>query len=161
MLGYIIFALGPIRITHIFVIILQRRQKSQILADEIKIQPLQVISIHDILDWIIQSQLLSDSDWIVLPRLSIDCSQFRRAEITVDFMNFVCNLSTKTTLFQTYFLTSSQINSKNYHFRTVYCAQTDKVESIWKLCHQFERRKSHENYQFCTWLTWSKEVGRK
>ena len=40
------------------------------------------------LDWIIQSLLLADRDWIVLPRLSIDRSQFGRAEITVDFMNF-------------------------------------------------------------------------
>ena len=40
------------------------------------------------LDWIIQSLLLADRDWIVLPRLSIDRNQFGRAEITVDFMNF-------------------------------------------------------------------------
>ena len=38
---------------------------------------------------IIQSLLFEDRDWIVLPRLSIDRSQFGRAEITVDFMNMV------------------------------------------------------------------------
>ena len=67
---------------------------------------------------------------MVLPRLSIDRNQFGRAEITVDFYELFCNLSTKTTLFQTYFLTFSQIYSKNYHFHTFFCAQTNKVESI-------------------------------
>ena len=41
-----------------------------------------------LVDWIIQSLLLADRDWIVLPRLFIDRSQFGSAEITVDFMNF-------------------------------------------------------------------------
>ena len=113
------------------------------------------------IDWIIQSLLLADRDWIMLPRLSIDRNQFGRAEITVDFMNFFCNLSTKTTLFQTYFLTLSQINSKNYHFHTFFCAQTDKVESIWKLCLEFEQKKPMKIINFVLDLTWSKEVGRK
>ena len=39
-------------------------------------------------DWIMQSLLVADRDWIMLPRLSIDRSQFGRAEITVDVMNF-------------------------------------------------------------------------
>ena len=64
------------------------------------------------IDWMIQSLLLADRDWIVLPRLSIDRSQFGCAEITVDFMNFFAIFQLKKTLFQTYFLTSSQINSK-------------------------------------------------
>ena len=34
------------------------------------------------------------------------------------FYELFCNHSTKTTFFQTYFLTLSQINSKNYHFHT-------------------------------------------
>ena len=42
-----------------------------------------------VLDWIIQSLLLADRDWIVLPRLSIDRSQVRRAEITVEFIIFL------------------------------------------------------------------------
>ena len=77
------------------------------------------------------------------------------------FYELFCNLSIKTTLFQTYFLTLRQINSKNYHFHTVYCAQTDKVESTWKLCHRFERWKTMEIFNFVLDLTWSKEVGGK
>ena len=38
----------------------------------------------------------------------------------VRFYELFCNLSTKTTLFQTYFITLSQINSKNYHFHTFF-----------------------------------------
>ena len=41
-----------------------------------------------LVDWIIQSLLLADRNWIVLPRLSIDHNQFGRAEITADFMTF-------------------------------------------------------------------------
>ena len=87
------------------------------------------------------------------------------------FYELFWNLSTKTLcqryfkfkkrLLLTYFLTLSQINSKNYHFHTFFCAQTDKAESIWKLCHQFERRKTMKIIKFVLDLTWSKEVGRK
>ena len=74
------------------------------------------------LDWIIQSLLLTDRDWIVLPRLSIDRSQFGRAEITVDFIKKNCNHSTITTLFPTYLLTSGQIKYKIDHFHGFFCS---------------------------------------
>ena len=56
------------------------------------------------LDWIIQSLLLVDRDWIVLPRLSIDRSQFGRAEITVNFMNFFAIFQLKQLYFKHIFL---------------------------------------------------------
>ena len=57
-----------------------------------------------ILDWIIQSLLFAERDWIVLPRLSIDRNQFGRAEITVDFMNFFAIFQLKQLYFKNIFL---------------------------------------------------------
>ena len=57
-----------------------------------------------IVDWIIQSLLLADRDWIVLPRLSIDRSQFGRAEITVDFIYFFAIFQLKQSDFKHIFL---------------------------------------------------------
>ena len=55
------------------------------------------------IDWIIQSLLLADRDWIELPRLSIDRNQFGRAEITVDFMNFFAIFQLKQLYFKHFF----------------------------------------------------------
>ena len=62
------------------------------------------VPINGLIDWIIQSLLLADRDWIVLPRLSIDRSQFGRAEITVDFMNFFSIFQLKQLHFKHIFL---------------------------------------------------------
>ena len=68
------------------------------------------------------------------------------------FYDFFKNLSTKIILFKTYFLTLSQINPKNYHFHTFFCAHTDEVESIWKLSHSRSRSSGDL-------ITWHKFLG--
>ena len=118
-----------------------------------------------LLDWIIQSLLLADRDWIVLPRLSIYRSQFGRAEIKVDFMNFFAIFQLKQLYFKhtLYFLQVKSI-LKIIIFHTVYCAQTDKVESIiWnmKVMPSVWAKKTMKMINFVLDLTWSKEVGRK
>ena len=100
------------------------------------------------LDWIIQSLLLADRDWNVLPRLSIDRNQFGRAEIMVDFMNFFCNDSTITTLFHTFLLASSQIKNKIDNFHVFFFAQTDGITFIWIPLCLVERNKQYENDNF-------------
>ena len=74
---------------------------------------------------------VADRDWIELSRLSIDRSQFGSAKITVDFTHIFAIFQLITSLIQIYLLTLSQINSKNYHFHSFSCAQTDEVESVW------------------------------
>ena len=68
----------------------------------------------------------------MLPRLSIDRSQFGRAEIRVDFIKKICNHSTITTLFPTYLLTSGQIKCKIDHFHGFF-AQTDGITFIFHI----------------------------
>ena len=72
-----------------------------------------------------------DCSRIELPCLSIiDRDQFGGDEIRSILHTHSCNHSVITTLFQTYLLTLSQINSKNYLFHTFVCSQTNKVESV-------------------------------
>ena len=80
--------------------------------------------------------------------VSIDRSQFGRAEITVNFINFFCNHSTITTLFATYLLTSSQIKQKIDNFHGVFFAETDGITSIWIPLYQFEHNEQYENDNF-------------
>ena len=104
------------------------------------------------MDCIIQflcSPLLIDCSRIELPRLSLDGNQFGRAAIRsilhtflqpFNYYNFISNIFS--------YFKSNQFQIMH----TFFCAQTNKVESVWKLFRQFERRKNDEKYQFCIWF---------
>ena len=95
-----------------------------------------------------------DCSRIELPCLSIDRNQFGRAKIRSNLHTF-CNHLTVimiiiTTLFQTYLLISNQLYKLSISY--LFCAQTNEVESIWKLFRQFSGEKNDEKYQFWIWV---------
>ena len=107
-----------------------------------------------VVDWIIQSLKLPVVTDMSRTETESSCFGYLSIAANLEALRLhVWNFSTITTLFQIYLLTLSQISFKNYHFNTFFCAQTDEVESVWKLCPQFERKKKSERVTlYLIWL---------
>ena len=113
------------------------------------------------LDWIIQSLLLADRDWIVLPRLSINRSQFGRAEITVDFMNVFAIFQLKQLYFKHIFL----LLVKSVLKIIIFILFIRLKLTMWNPCESYaislSEEKTMKSINFILDLPWSKEVGSK
>ena len=72
------------------------------------------------------------------------------------FYELFCNHSTKTTFFQTYFLTLSEINYKNYHFHTFSALKSTKWNPNESYAISLSEEKTMKIINFVLDVTWTK-----
>ena len=88
----------------------------------------------------------------MLPRLSIDRSQFGRAEITVDFMNFFVIFQLKQLYFKHIFLLWVKSIKKIIIFILFIALKLSKWNPYENYAISLSEKNPHENDQFCIWF---------